>query len=209
MRPLSLVVCLLVALAGRAGAQIISGSGQNPNPRGVPTMGLDTDLGPNRQPTFRAAVTRVQISVRVTDRDGRPVRGIEAADFKVFEDRKLQDLVSFGAYSFDSAVMALDDVPPTGPVTSTTSPVTNAHSDDARVFALIIDDLIHPRRTERARAIGREFVERLHPSDLLLVSTTSACPIPRLRCFNRPAATCRASRAGTTRLASPARNSSA
>lgn len=174
MRPLSLVVCLLVACAAEADAQIISGSGRNPNLRGVPTIQLDTDLGPNRQPTFRAAVTRVQVSVRVTDRDGRPVRDLEASDFTVFEEGKPQDLVSFRSYAFDPAVMALDDVAPTGPITSTTAAVTNAHTSEARVFALIVDDLhIHPRRTERARAIGREFVDRLHPSDLLLVATTS------------------------------------
>lgn len=174
MRPLSLVVCLLVLCAVESEAQIISGSGRNPNPRGVPTIQLDTDLGPNRQPTFRAAVTRVQVSVRVTDRDGRPVRDLEASDFTVFEEGKPQDLVSFGAYTFDPAAMTLDEVSSTGPVTSGTAAVTNTHAGEARVFALVIDDLhIHPRRTERARAIGREFVDRLHPSDLLLVSTTS------------------------------------
>src|SRR5690606_26149116 len=77
-------------------------------------------------------------------------------------------------YAFDPTAMALTDVPSTGPVAATTAVATNAHSSDARVFALIIDDLhIHPRRTERARAIGRELVERLDPSDLLLVATTS------------------------------------
>src|SRR5690606_23807393 len=121
---------------------------RNPTTRGVPTLGLETDLGPSRQPAFRAAVTRVQVSVRVTDREGRPVRGLDVSDFKVSENGRLQDIVSFDAYRFNAEVMALDDVPSTGPVTAATAVVTNAHSSDARVFALIIDDLhIHARRT--------------------------------------------------------------
>lgn len=174
MRPFSLVVCLLVTCVAQAGAQIISGSGRNPSPQGVPSIQLDTDLGPNRQPTFRAAVTRVQVSVRVLDASGQPVRGLTPDDFTVTEEGAPQRISSFQAYRFAPAAMRLHDVPPTGRVSATTSPVTNAHTSEARVFALVIDDLhIHPRRTERARAIGRDLVARLHPSDLLLVATTS------------------------------------
>src|SRR5690606_123983 len=64
--------------------------------------------------------------------------------------------------------------PAAGAGTGARAVLPNRHSSDARVFALLSDDLhIHARRTERARAIGRELVERLHPSDLLLVATTS------------------------------------
>lgn len=172
MRLLAFVVCLIV-IAAPGRAQIVTGGGR-PNPRGVPTLDLNTDLGPNRQPVFRAAVTRVQVSVRVLDRDGRAVRGLTAEDFTVREAGQPQAISSFVAYRFDPAAVTLDDVTQRGRVSATTAPVSNAHTADARVFALVIDDLhINPRRTERARAIGRELVERLHPSDLLLVATTS------------------------------------
>lgn len=173
MRLLLLVVCAFVLSALPGEAQIMSGRGRTPQTRGVPTLALETDLGPNRQPTFRTEVTRVQVSVRVTDDEGRFVRGLTAADFTVSENGKRQDIVAFDAYRFDAG-MTLADVPALGPVTTAAAVATNVHSSDARVFALVIDDLhIHPRRTERARAIGREFVDRLHPSDLLLVATTS------------------------------------
>jgi VWFA-related protein len=173
MRLLLLVVCAFVLSALPGEAQIMSGRGRTPQTRGVPTLALETDLGPNRQPTFRTEVTRVQVSVRVTDAEGRFVRGLTAADFTVSENGKRQDIVAFDAYRFDAG-MTLADVPALGPVTTAAAVATNVHSSDARVFALVIDDLhIHPRRTERARAIGREFVDRLHPSDLLLVATTS------------------------------------
>lgn len=172
MRLIGVVVCLVVAVAS-VRAQIVTGGGR-PNPRGVPTLELNTDLGPNRQPTFRAAVTRVQVSVRVLDHDNRPVRGLTADDFSVREGGRPQAISSFAAYRFDPAVVALDDVPQRGLASATTTSVSNARTADARVFALVIDDLhINPRRTERARAIGRELVSRLHPSDLLLVATTS------------------------------------
>lgn len=174
MRPFLLVVCLLMTCVAEADAQIISGSGRNPSPRGVPSIQLDTDLGPNRQPTFRAAVTRVQVSVRVLDANGQPVRGLAPDDFTISEEGTPQRISSFQAYRFAPAAMQLHDVPPTGVPSATTSPVSNAHTSQARVFALVIDDLhIHPRRTERARAIGRDLVARLHASDLLLVATTS------------------------------------
>src|SRR5690606_19070989 len=147
MRLLLLVVCAFVLSALPGEAQIMSGRGRTPQTRGVPTLALETDLGPNRQPTFRTEDTRVQVSVRVTDAEGRFVRGLTAADFTVSENGKRQDIVAFDAYRFDAG-MTLADVPALGPVTTAAAVATTVHSSDARVFALVIDDLhIPPRRT--------------------------------------------------------------
>ena len=45
---------------------------------------------PPELPTFRVAVDVVSVDVAVTDRDGRIVRDLTAADFEVFQNGKPQ-----------------------------------------------------------------------------------------------------------------------
>ena len=45
--------------------------------------------------TFRASVDLVRVTATVQDRDGRPVRDLEAGDFEVFDYNKPQTLVDF------------------------------------------------------------------------------------------------------------------
>ena len=47
-------------------------------------------------PTFRAGVALVKVDARVVARDGRPVRGLESADFQVFDEGEPQKVVHFG-----------------------------------------------------------------------------------------------------------------
>lgn len=46
---------------------------------------------------IRTAVTLVPVDVRVLDRDGRPITGLTAADFTVFEDGVRQEIAHFSA----------------------------------------------------------------------------------------------------------------
>ena len=50
---------------------------------------------PQTPPTFRAGARFVRVDVYPTDADGRPVEGLTAADFEVYEDGKRQDIDSF------------------------------------------------------------------------------------------------------------------
>ena len=50
---------------------------------------------PQQPPTFRGSVEAVQLSVIVTDMDGRPVSGLTADDFEVLEDKVSRPITTF------------------------------------------------------------------------------------------------------------------
>ena len=58
---------------------------------------------PQRQPTFPAEVELVTVDVVVTDKQGRPIRGLTAADFTVQEDGQRQGISSFEAVEVPQA----------------------------------------------------------------------------------------------------------
>lgn len=77
------------------------------------------DVAPAQAPVFRVGTELVQLVVRVTDRDGRPVAGLAEADFTILQDGKRQPIRLFryvpGASSrqaaFGTATVA-PDMPP-------------------------------------------------------------------------------------------------
>jgi VWFA-related protein len=54
-------------------------------------------LATEQQPTFRSSVRLVNVTVIAHDSAGRPVRGLTASDFRVFEDGKEQKVEVFAA----------------------------------------------------------------------------------------------------------------
>ena len=149
--------------------------------RGVPRLELPQPPQPPRErdaePVFRAAVTRVEVSAVVLDRDGRPVPGLSASDFEVIEEGVPQVIRSFEPYWHPIGGLPLPepriDATDGGPPLAV--PASNYHTSQARIFALVLDDLhVDVRRTPRARAAARRLVAQLDPSDLLLVATVGA-----------------------------------
>src|SRR5688572_24042998 len=76
---------LIAALAAGGGGLLHGQTRQSPPPRDP------------QEPvaSFRSSVEAVQISVIVTDREGKPVAGLTEADFEVFEDRVSRPIVTF------------------------------------------------------------------------------------------------------------------
>jgi Ca-activated chloride channel homolog len=61
------------------------------------------------QPQFSTQVTQVEVYATVTDKDGRPVKGLQAEDFVVLEDGVPQEITTFVGGDFPASVaLAID-----------------------------------------------------------------------------------------------------
>ena len=120
-------------------------------------------------PRFRGGVDVVLLDVSVLDRDRRPVRGLTAADFTIFEEGRPQPIVSFDE---------LDAPEPDGslvPWMRDVAPDVRTNTDDQRRIVLIIldDATISFRYRQNVRRIGRTIVDQLGPADQAAVVYTA------------------------------------
>jgi len=58
---------------------------------------LSTQQAPQPKPGFKSDVTVVEVDVVVTDKSGRPVRGLRREDFEIFEDGSPVEIATFSA----------------------------------------------------------------------------------------------------------------
>jgi VWFA-related protein len=135
LKPLALLPVLLgLALAGEA---------QPPRP----------EAGGS---TFPSAVGLVRVDVVVTDKQGRPVPDLSAADFALSEDGVPQTINSFESVSV--AVAPDDETSPERPFAS-----TNVGPEPRRVrtFVVVFDDMhLSPNQALRAKGAVAEFLRR-------------------------------------------------
>ncbi|MBX7184267.1 MAG: VWA domain-containing protein [Vicinamibacteria bacterium] len=110
--------------------------------------------------SFGAELTMVAVPVFVTDKDGKTVAGLTAADFELQDSGKPVPIESFLAVSADKPVGAVGDA---------TAPALR------RQFLFLFDlDFSKPVNLERARRAAKQFVlKSLSPSDLAAVGTVS------------------------------------
>ncbi len=126
---------------------------------------------PQQPPQFRAGVDLVHLDVSVLDRQRRPVKGLTAADFEVFEDGRRQDVATFAAVEFPDAVPApptwMRDVPP--------DTRRNDTLEDRRLFVIVMDDGMAQANLAAQRSAkdaARAFIDRMGPQDLAAVIFT-------------------------------------
>jgi VWFA-related protein len=127
-------------------------------------------------------VVSVEVPVNAVDRTGKPVRGLEAADFEIFDEGSRQtvnhfEVVDLDALRPDQAAVAL--------APGAIGTVDDLDAVDAAVrrhFLLLFDiSFSSPTAVLRARLAARDFVlKSLRPSDLVAVATTSLEHGPRL-----------------------------
>lgn len=119
-------------------------------------------------------VVAVEVPVNVIDRDGKPVRGLTAADFEVFDQGDPQSITGF-------EVVDLAQTAPAGAEPAAPPPIPRSAS--ARRHFLLLFDLSYssPTAILKARLAAREFLlGSLHPQDVAAVATFSVQRGPRL-----------------------------
>ena len=124
-------------------------------------------------PQFKTGVNVVEVDAVVTDRSGRPVRGLQQQDFEVFEDGKPVEVTSFVAVDIPEAPSG-SAIPP--PDRSGSTAASNDQPEDGRVILVVLDDYhvaFDAGRIVAAKSVVRRLVERLGPSDQAAVIATS------------------------------------
>jgi VWFA-related protein len=131
-------------------------------------------------PRFRVGVDAVRIDAVVTDRNGRIVSDLTAADFEVRQNGKLQT-VTFAQFvpvltgpdpaaGFESAA---SPAPPAGPLPP--APLKSIKKEEVqRTFALVVDDLgLSVESVQQMRRALHDFIDReLRPTDLVALVRT-------------------------------------
>ena len=120
-----------------------------------------------QRPMFRSSVDLIQVDVAVTDRNGRPVKGLSAADFTLLENGQPKEVAAFAEVSVPapptSPAAWLRDVPPD---------VRSNELSEGRLFAILMDDATMPpdlQIASNARRIGRGIISKMGPGDLAAV----------------------------------------
>ena len=93
-----LAVLALFALLAPAG--LAQAPQQPARPQAPPPPPARAPL--NDKGTIRAAVDLVEVDVQVTDRDGKPIKGLKQDQFSVSEDGKDQKLSTFDYYDVEN-----------------------------------------------------------------------------------------------------------
>jgi VWFA-related protein len=127
---------------------------------------------PVPQPIFRGGTDLVQLDVSVLDGQRRPVRGLRAADFTVFEDGQPREILAFTEISLRDRVQTRSaawthEVP--------SDVVTNQIAQQEGRLVIILLDRSIPvgEPTVTARRIAAATIDQLGPGDLAAVVSTS------------------------------------
>lgn len=131
---------------------------------------IGAQQSPQNVPVFRTTTEMVGVDVTVLDKDHRPVHGLTAADFSVFEDGKPQTIAAFTAADFPDAV------PPSAPWMRTASvDLVSNQVQQARLFVLVMDDMtveLDLASVKSAKDVAKAVVDKLGPSDRMAVVFT-------------------------------------
>ena len=166
-------------LSWPVGAQ--NSQGQAPQPQVVPVNPLDKPSPPakNKPQTagkgaIRSAVNLVEIDVQVTNRDGKPIKGLKQEQFSVTEDAKPQKISTFEYNDIEQVETAgrADETPITVPLGTITPPEeVKAVVRDHRMIVLFFDltSLQQDDLLRSTRAAQKYLQEQMTPADLVAV----------------------------------------
>jgi VWFA-related protein len=169
------VLALISLLAAPLGAQ--SPQPQSPQPQQAPVNPQQAPPPPRvalprGKGTIRSAVDLVEIDVQVTDRNGKPVKGLKQEQFTVTEDGKAQKVSTFEYNDIERVETAAtaEEAPvtiPLGVVAATVQARAAVH--DHRMIVLFFDltSLEAQDLLRSTRAAKKYLQEQMTPADLV------------------------------------------
>ena len=110
-------------------------------------IALSTQLAAPDQTAFRAGVDVVRVDVSVLDRDRRPVRGLAAGDFEIFENGKPRPILALA--SVDVPAPLVKSPSAGGWMPEVAPDVADNQSRDVRRIAIVMDDAMTTHREIR------------------------------------------------------------
>jgi len=126
--------------------------------------------GQEQLPRFRAGVNVIRIDATVLDRNDKPVRGLTAEEFSVFENGQPRRLVGF------IEVVLPDTAAPSTPWLRDVVPdVVDNQTPEGRLLVLVMDDAMlppDPAMLKASKEIARGAVERMGSADRMAVVFT-------------------------------------
>ena len=122
------------------------------------------------QEVLKLKAELVQIDVVVTDRNNKPVSGLNREDFELYDNNKLQLITHFSFEQTKSRALRIaeDTETPRSLPRAITAP------DLKRVIAFVVDTLhMKPENVYRSRKTLQDFIDRkMEPGDLILIVAT-------------------------------------
>jgi VWFA-related protein len=166
-------------LGGPLGAQTSQPQAQQPqtvpvNPRQGPVAPQANKTVRSGKGTIRSTVSLVEIDVQVTNRDGKPVKGLKQEQFSVTEDGKPQKISTFEYNDIEQIETAgkTDEAPITVPLGTVSSPEEiKAVVRDHRMIVMFFDltSLQSEDLLRSTRAAQKYLQEQMTPADLVAV----------------------------------------
>jgi hypothetical protein len=122
-------VCAFALMSVAVAAVMASPRAQTPAPQAPASQ----------TPTFRTRVDAVTVDVIATDKQGKPVTDLTAADFEIKENGKVQTVDNFKRILLTDEKYDLDPVR-AQPITSMEAMEREAARDDVRLITIFLDD---------------------------------------------------------------------
>jgi VWFA-related protein len=142
------------------------------NPRQGPAPPPTNKPVPGGKATIRSTVNLVEVDVQVTNRDGKPVKGLKKEQFSITEDGKAQKISTFEYNDIEQIETAGkgDEAPLTVPLGTVTPPgEIKAVVRDHRMIVLFFDltSLQAEDLLRSTRAAQKYLQEQMTPADLV------------------------------------------
>src|SRR5688572_25510419 len=125
---------------------------------------------PAQAPVFRAGVDLVALDVTVVDRNGAPVKGLDASAFTVRINNQVRPVRTLDYIEYGAGAATVS----TGAQSSNTATGATRASQGGRVIVILFDDLsIKPGEAEGLTIAAERMLTTLDLDDLVGLTTTS------------------------------------